>query len=33
MALFASLILKKAFQDKEIQKKYLALIKGHLIKK
>ncbi|GAB6045789.1 RluA family pseudouridine synthase [Caminibacter profundus] len=29
---FSESILKKAFQDKEIQKKYLALIKGHLNK-
>ena len=29
---FSESILKKAFQDKEIQKKYLALVKGHLEK-
>jgi 23S rRNA pseudouridine1911/1915/1917 synthase len=27
---FSESILKRAFQDKEIQKKYLALVKGHL---
>jgi len=29
---FSESILKRAFQDKEIQKKYLALVKGHLNK-
>ncbi len=29
---FAESVLKRAFQDKEIQKKYLALVKGHLEK-
>jgi len=29
---FSESVLKKAFQDKEIQKKYLALVKGHLEK-
>jgi len=29
---FAESILKKAFQDKEIKKSYLALVKGHLTK-
>jgi 23S rRNA pseudouridine1911/1915/1917 synthase len=29
---FSESILKRAFQDKEIQKKYLALVKGHLDK-
>ena len=29
---FSESFLKKAFQDKEIQKKYLALVKGHLNK-
>jgi len=29
---FSESILKRAFQDKEIQKKYLALVKGHLEK-